>query len=343
MNPGAAVESFAADPQDARRALVSLRRESAGPVVLHTSNAGLFWDNISSNLGVNAVYGVAADFRSGAVYAATASGVHWTPAALAGISPATSWRRIEGGLPEAPVFDVKLDENGQTLFAALYGHGVYFDAAPHRQTAPRIVSASDWAERPAAPGALLSILGAKLTSVTAGGRRAALLSSADRETQVQLPFDLDGSAITLALESERGTVPAVLPLALAAPAILVDRDGTAMLMDSASGAMIDGNNPARAGTLLQILASGLGKVRPDWPAGLAAPLNAEQLPAVVANVRAWVDGAPVEVVRATLAPGYIGYYLVEILLPDVVNEGPAELFIEAGNSSTNRVRLYIEQ
>jgi uncharacterized protein (TIGR03437 family) len=82
-------------------------------------------------------------------------------------------------------------------------------------------------------------------------------------------------------------------------------------------------------------------VSPEWPAGVAAPL--ESPPSVVAKVRASLDGVPVEVTRAVLAPGYIGFYLVEIELPAILNSGPAELFIETDGRESNRVRLYVEQ
>jgi len=339
-NEGAAVESFVIDPQEPRRALVALRREGAGPVVLQTTNGGLFWYDISSGIGASAAYGVAADFRSGAVYAATAAGVLWTTTDLTALAIPAPWKKMDGALPEGPVLDVKIDALGQTVYAAVHGHGIFYGAAPHKQSTIRVVSAADWAERPAAPGALVSILGAKLTGVRAGGRPATVLSAGERESQVQLPFDLDGPTVTLALEAGGTIVPTVLPLRPAAPAILVDRDGTPMLMDSATGALIDAQNPSRSGSVLQVLASGLGRVRPDWPAGVAGP--AENQPAVVTQVKAWLDGAPVEVVKAVLAPGYVGFYLVEVKLPDVVNAGTSELFLEAGNSTTNRVRLYIE-
>jgi uncharacterized protein (TIGR03437 family) len=73
---------------------------------------------------------------------------------------------------------------------------------------------------------------------------------------------------------------------------------------------------------------------------LPAPL--ENPPQVVAGVRAWLDRVPVEVMRAVLAPGYVGFYLVEIEIPKIVNYGPAELFLEAAGQSSNRVRVYIE-
>jgi uncharacterized protein (TIGR03437 family) len=58
-------------------------------------------------------------------------------------------------------------------------------------------------------------------------------------------------------------------------------------------------------------------------------------------VKVYLDRAPVEVTRATLAPGYIGFYLVEVQLPEIVNAGPAELYMEAGGQPSNRVRIYL--
>ena len=55
-----------------------------------------------------------------------------------------------------------------------------------------------------------------------------------------------------------------------------------------------------------------------------------------------VDREPVEVTRATLAPGYTGLYLIELQLPSIVNRGPAEFYIDAGNAQSNRVRVWLE-
>ena len=57
--------------------------------------------------------------------------------------------------------------------------------------------------------------------------------------------------------------------------------------------------PARASARIQVLATGLGQVKPDWPTGLAAPLK--DPPLVAATVRAYLDGVPVEVTQASLA------------------------------------------
>jgi uncharacterized protein (TIGR03437 family) len=125
------------------------------------------------------------------------------------------------------------------------------------------------------------------------------------------------------------------------PAIFVANvDGAPMVMDADSGLLLDAGNPARSGARIQILATGLGRVRPDWPTGLAAPL--ENVPKVVAPLRVTLDRNPLEVTRATLAPGYVGFYVVEAQLPDVVNAGPAELMLEAGGQQSNPVRIYLQ-
>jgi len=107
-------------------------------------------------------------------------------------------------------------------------------------------------------------------ALVAEGYRSTL-SRGERETQIQLPYDLEGSTVALSMESGGSLVRSSLPLLPAAPAILVDRDGTPMAMDGVSGALVDAGNPARAGGLVQILASGLGRVTPNWPVGMVAP------------------------------------------------------------------------
>ncbi len=113
-----------------------------------------------------------------------------------------------------------------------------------------------------------------------------------------------------------------------------------MLLDGNTGTMLDASNPAHSRSRVQILTTGLGRVNPDWPDGKPAPVN--NPPAVVATVTAYLNRTPVEVTRQVLAPGLAGFYLVEIELPQLVNYGPAELYLEAGGHASNPVRVYIE-
>ena len=308
--------------------------------VLRTINGGGFWDDLTSDLPDGPVHGVAADRATGAIYVATGRGLFMTFGDLVNAGPATAWISISEGLPAAPAADVALDPPGNQLYVALEGYGLYATAAPHRARNPQIVSAADLRARPAAPGALLTVLGASTGAVRAGVNPAAVLATGDSKTEIQVPFDVTGTSLPVSFDSSSGTTTLGISLKSVSPAIFVDRDGTPMLLDGDSGVLLDAMTAAHSDSRVQILATGLGRVRPDWPAGVAAP--ASNSPRVIAPVRAFLDREPVEVTRAILAPGYVGFYLIEITLPKIVNYGPAELYIEADGQASNRVRLYIE-
>ncbi len=327
------------DGEDRNVALAALAGGAEGaPRLLRTLNGGAWWDDLSAGLPPGNVYSVAADRETGAIYAATEAGLYWTIGDLRNPSPATPWQPAGEGLPRAPVRDVRLDDGGLTLLAAVEGHGVFAAPAPHRRRAPRLVHSADLSARPAAPGALMTLVGARAASASAGGRPAPVLDSGEEQSQIQLPFELTGASVAVLLETGAQRLSFGLALAPASPAILVDHEGTPMVLDADTGAPVELMNPARPGMTLQILMSGLGRVEPSWPAGLPAPQ--ENPPAVAAPVRVWLGAVPLDVRRATLAPGYVGFYLVEAELPALLDEGIHELSVEAGGVRSNSVRIY---
>jgi uncharacterized protein (TIGR03437 family) len=346
---GGAVTDFWIDPQDPRVAIATLdyRTHSPGVTathVLRTINGGGFWDDITTDLPDLGVYGVTADRTSGAIYIATSRGVFTSKTSLSDLSQGGRWSLL-GGLPDARVMDVDLDAAANRLWAAVEGYGVFSTLAPHRIGDPRVVSSADFASRAVAPGSLVSVTGAKVSAAQAGSLAVPVLEANETESQLQIPFDSRGDALSLSIESSAGArTLAPLRMGPTAPAIFVDRDGAPMLLDAESGVMLDAMHPAKSRSRIQILATGLGRVVPDWPAGLPAPL--QNPPKVAANVRAFLDRTPIEVTMAQLAPGYTGLYLVEVEIPRIVNYGPAELYIEAGGEagaqSSNKVRIYIE-
>lgn len=323
-----------------RIAAAGLEGSEGSPRVLLTADGGVSWEDITGPLPSGPVNGLALDQDSGAVYAATDSGVFLTFAGLFGGLPASGWIPLTANLPAARALDVRLDEAGNVLYILLEGYGVYAAPAPHRFRDVRVVSAADYRERPAAPGTLLSVLGARLVRARAGLLNAPVLYASELESHIQVPFSVAGTAALLDLESPSQRLTVRVPLERAAPAIFVDPAGTPLLLDSASGALLDAAHPARSGGRVQILATGLGRVVPDWEAGVAAPVDAP--PRVATSVRAYLDREPVEVVRAILAPGYTGFYLVEIQLPFLAVYGPAELYLEVDGRESNRVRIYVE-
>ncbi len=334
-----AVERIYVDQTAPRLALAAL--SGPGPRVLRTTNSGNLWDDLSGGLPEGAVHAITAERAAGAVYAATDKGVFWTHADLEGASvPLANWVSLAAGLPEARATDVRLDPAGVQLYVALDGYGVYAAAAPHRQRSFRIVSAADLTARPAAPGSLVSVIGGRVDSAQAGGLNFPVLAASDGESQLQVPFDAAGPNLALSLRTNLGLVTLGLPVQPVSPAIIVGRDGVPLLLDADSGLPLDARNTARSNGRIQILATGLGKVRPDWPAGLAAPL--ENPPVVAADVKVYLDGTPLQVTRSTLAPGYIGFYLIEAQLPAIANLGTSELYVSAGGQESNRVQIVVE-
>jgi uncharacterized protein (TIGR03437 family) len=334
-----------AEPFRALAALASPGADGRGARIARTINGGAFWDDLTANLPAGSAWGVTADAPSGSVYVAADAGVFMTYADLNAAGPATPWTPLRGRLPDGPARDVRLDSAANQLWVALDGHGVFATLAPHRFRDPRIVNAADHSGRPAAPGSLLSVLGSRVSQARVGELEAPVLAAGDSESQIQVPFEATGSSLRLALlaaAADGSITRREIDLALRAtsPAIFLDKEGAPMVLDADRGLLLDAGTPARAGSRIQILATGLGKVTPDWPTGLAAPLD--NPPAVVAPVRVFVDRSPVEVTAATLASGYAGFYLVEVQLPEIVNAGPAELYIEVGGQASGRVSLLLE-
>lgn len=308
--------------------------------VLHTINGGQGWDTISGGLPDSSANGVTVDPASSAVYVATDAGVFATRMSLPTFGAKPAWTSVPG-LPATKVSDVLLDEGRTQLWAVVEGSGLYATLAPHRLSDPLVVSAADRIARAVAPGALLSVAGAKVESATAGGQAVSVLAASDTESQLQLPFTLTGSNVTLAIRGAQGVRNlGTLPLQAVAPGISVDVDGSPFVMDADRGVMLDGMNPARSRMRLQILAEGLGRVRPDWPAGVPAPLD--NAPQVMAPVTVYWNRDAVDVLRAVLAPGYTGVYLVEIEVPVQLQYGMSELFLSVNGQESNRVRVYSE-
>jgi len=312
----------------------------AGVHLYRTTSGGRFWDDVTGTLAVGEIHGIAADSSAGVVYAATDHGVYSGRVSLnaADLVPAR-WAPISGDLPIATAWDARLNSDG-TLTVLLDGYGVYEAPAPHRAQAPRIVNGADMTDRAAAPGSLISVLGANVKQARSGQNSYKILLAADQSSQLQVPFEVMPGTLQLAIETSNGFWTAPLNVKQAAPAIFVDADGTPMVLDAASGLVIDSGTALRAGSLVQVLATGLGRVTPEWPTGVPAPVDSP--PAVAAAVTAYLDGTPIRVTRATLAPTLIGNYLVELQLPSIVDRGVGELRIVVNGEESNRVKIYLE-
>jgi uncharacterized protein (TIGR03437 family) len=313
---------------------------ASGNRLLRTVNGGQFWDDVTGTLPATAIHGIAADRSASVVYLATDRGVYQGTLSLNDAGPAASgWKIISGALPAAAAWDVRLNPDN-TLTAALDGYGVFETPAPHQTRNVRLVNGADLSERPAAPGSLITVIGATVRQGFNGGTAFPVIAAGNLSSQLQVPFESPSGLFSISLQSEtdRWTVP--LTIKDASPAIFVDAEGSPLILDSASGFVMDSKVAVHAGSSIQVMATGLGKVMPDWPTGVPAPLDAP--PTVRGIVAAFLDGAPLQVLHATLAPGYVGYYLVELQIPSIVNKGASELRIVMNGEESNRVKLYLD-
>jgi uncharacterized protein (TIGR03437 family) len=313
---------------------------AAGSRLLRTVNGGQFWMDVTGALPPSAIHGIAADRSAGVVYVATDRGVFSGRLSLNDAGPAASnWTSLSRDLPAAAAWDVRLNADN-TLTVALDGYGVFETAVPHRGRSVRVVNGADMSDRAAAPGSLISVLGANVRQGVNGNANYPVIAASDQSSQLQVPFEAAPGVFQISLEgaTDRWTVP--LTVKDASPAIFVDGEGSPLILDASSGLVVDPKIAVHAGSTVQLLATGLGKVTPDWPTGVAAPLDSP--PAVRGAVTAYLDGTPVQVTRATLAPGYVGYYIVELQIPSIVNRGTGELRLVMNGEESNRVKLYVD-
>ncbi len=310
----------------------------AGGRVLRSTNGGASWFDISSDLPDSTWRVVVGHPAAGAVYVAGPLGIQFALADLSLPGPAGSWTDISGDLPARGANDIALDPLRGRLYALLGGYGVYWTRTPQVERALRVLSAADLTVRPAAPGSLLTIMGANAVRARAAGRPAPILDTEPGRTQLQVPFAIRGNSLRLQFVAQGNSHTFDLPLERVAPAIFVVDDAP-LVLDAGTGALVGWGRPAKIGGTILVMATGLGEVEPPWPAGRPSPER--EPPRAVARVTATLGGAPANVVTAHLAPGFVGIYLVEVEIPLGANPGAVELAIQADSRPSNPVKLPI--
>ena len=328
-----AVGSLWADPDMPTTALAL-----AGGRVLRSTNGGTSWFDISADLPESEWTAVEGHSSTGIAFAAGPLGVYYSQVDLSQPGPAGAWARIGGNLPVGVIGDLALDPLRGRLYAALPGYGVYWTRMPHVEQALRVLSAADLAARPAAPGSLLTVLGARAMRARADGRPAPILDSGADRTQLQVPFAVEGRSLQLQLDSNGTSHVVNLPLQAVSPAVFVV-SGEPLILDAGTGALVSWNQPARPGGNILVMATGLGEVDPPWPAGV--PSREVDPPRALARVEASVGDSAVEVLGAHLAPGYVGIYIVEVAIPTDTTPGGMRLYLQADGKRSNEVDLII--
>jgi len=233
-----------------------------------------------------------------------------------------------------------------------------------------IVNAASFAAgEPLAPGSIVSASGENIAqglnyasqfplgtslggaTLTIGGIDAPLFFSGSSQIYAQIPFELaPNSRPNVVLRTTRPetatqtvAVPQTITLATARPAIFTinqQLSGPGVILNE-DVSLNSASHPAARGSLIQIFATGLGTTSPAVVSGQPAPSN----PAATSttSVQAQIGGQTATVQFAGLAPGYVGLYRVDVIVPAGVAPGNAvPLVLTQDGVPSNTVTLAIQ-
>jgi uncharacterized protein (TIGR03437 family) len=193
-----------------------------------------------------------------------------------------------------------------------------------------------------APGSLVTLYGLNLANsalqtaapwptIAAGGQvlingtAAPIYYASPGQMNFQLPWEAPAGTVSLqAVRDGLRSATITLPVASTSPGIfnVTNQDGSPVLPAT----------PAAAGAVITLWANGLGDVtnRPATGApALASPLSAtRELPTVT------IGGVNATVLFSGLAPGFVGLYQVNAVVPATVSTGTAPLVIAIGGRAS---------
>jgi uncharacterized protein (TIGR03437 family) len=155
---------------------------------------------------------------------------------------------------------------------------------------------------------VLSLAGA---SVTIGGIAAAILYASPNQLDVQVPFEITAgtaSVNVVVTVANNSTTPVTLSLLPADPGLEYVQAGAQVFAPTARNtAAIQ----APVGTMVTLIATGLGSVTPSIPSGLVPPFGTVY--SVITPPSVTLDGRAVPVVSAQLVA--LGVYAVGVVIP----------------------------
>lgn len=163
------------------------------------------------------------------------------------------------------------------------------------------------------------------TSVLVGDIPAPLYYLSDSQLNVQLPVELASGREYQALAALNGawSVPVTVFTEPATPGVVVYSD-SGVIAQHADYSLVNAASPARPAEYIRVYLVGMGSTNPVVATGLPAP---PQLHRVVKQPDVTLDGAPVTVSYAGLAPGWVGLYQIDFQVPASAQTGNLKLTI----------------
>ena len=160
------------------------------------------------------------------------------------------------------------------------------------------------------------------------GQAIPLLYVSSSQINAQVPFEVAGQPnVKVRLRRGTHTVDAILPVATASPAIFGVWDEPAIL--NQNGSQNCDVRPAERGSVVVIYGTGQGVVDPAIATGVIAPGDTLSC---AHNVTATIDGKPAHVDFAGMAPGFVGLWQVNVVVPKEMSVGAVHLVLTVNES-----------
>ena len=212
------------------------------------------------------------------------------------------------------------------------------------------------------PGSLASLFGANLAPSIAGattlplpttlggvqvlvnGVAAPLLYVSPAQINFQIPYEALGSNATVVVVSNNiQGISNILKLGMQLPGIFsrtANGQGAGAILNADNSAN-SAANPAAAGSVIQIYATGLGATNP--PAVSGQPGSATRLNNVVNTPAVFIGGVQADVQFAGLAPGFVGLYQVNAVVPAATPpRSDVTVQIQANGQNSNTVTIAVK-
>ena len=224
------------------------------------------------------------------------------------------------------------------------------------------------ANRPVAPGSILSIFGNALASFSGSATRLPLpialkhvavsfdfpedgisvpgrvYFTSEGQLNVQVPWELAGRnfAFVKARIEDSASEVATLDLSDSAPGLfefLLDGRNIG-IATHADGQLVTPQNPARRGETIVVWGTGFGPVDQAQETGQPAPLDRLVWTRTLASATIGGRNAPVSF--SGLSPGFVGLYQANVTVPADAPSGEQELVLTANGVDSNAVRTFVQ-
>lgn len=208
------------------------------------------------------------------------------------------------------------------------------------------------------PGALATVFGSNFTgagldaigslplqsslggvSVLVNGIAAPVLYESSGQINFQIPWEIKTGSATVVVSTGGIAGSAVnITVQAAAPELFVQ--GTHAIVQNSDFSLNSSGNPAKVGDTIMAYLTGAGAVS-NQPADGAAAGSGSDLSTVTSLVTATIGGQTATVSFAGLAPGFVGLWQANIVVPTGLAKGNFPLIVTVGGQSSNSANVSV--